>query len=155
QIYKPNFTIVQPIEIPINEYYNILAPLLSKDSGKKWNFPRYPINKQMEVLLRRDSKVINHLPSLSILDNGVTFFPLQPEAPYNYFDEMVKDWEHKANMQAVLSELYGQAIVGESSAQFELGQLYEYGIAVAKNIPQAVIYYQLSASQQDIRAEYN
>ena len=78
-----------------------------------------------------------------------------PIKPFDYLEEKTAGWEHQANLQAVLSELYGQAILGESSAQFELGQLYQYGVGVAKNVPQAITYFQLAAVQQDVRAEYN
>jgi enhanced entry protein EnhC len=56
---------------------------------------------------------------------------------------------------AVTDQLIEKAILGDSFAQFALGQLYQQGIGVDKNIQEAIKYYTQSAAQQDLRAEYN
>ena len=84
-------------------------------------------------------------------------FPYENTIPssFNYLEETAKGWERQANYQTALTQLYNQAILGNSDAQFAIGQLYQYGIAVSKDIEQALIYLQLAAAQQDVRAEYN
>ncbi|KTD31094.1 tetratricopeptide repeat protein [Legionella maceachernii] len=155
EIYKPNFTMVQPSEIPINDYFDLIAPMLNANHVATWTFPRYPLDKQIEALQANESLALEHKPRQSMVDEGSPY----PEKPgpqdFNYFKEKTVGWENKANYQSVLNQLYGQAILGDSSAQFEIGQLYQYGIAVNKSPQQAIIYYQLSAAQQEVRAEYN
>ncbi len=61
----------------------------------------------------------------------------------------------RINFQGALLALYNRAILSDADAQFELGQLYNTGVGVAKNLNQAITYYQLAAIQQEVRAEYN
>jgi len=58
-------------------------------------------------------------------------------------------------MPAVTERLIEKAILGDSTAQFALGQLYQQGVGVEKNLTQAIKYYNNSAAQHDLRAEYN
>lgn len=154
-LYKPQFTIAKPNQIAISEYFDILAPMLNSNAAANWTYPRYPVDRQMHALLRKDSKVLRHEQGISIIDDGASYLQQRSQPGFDYLEENSEGWEDQANLQAVLSEMYGQAILGNPAAQFELGQLYQYGIALEKNIPQAIIYYQLAAIQQDIRAEYN
>lgn len=156
EIYKPDFTLSQPGEIPISNYFSILAPLLNAEKSTQWSFPRYAIDKKIDSVMRHDSLVLRHAPGNFIIDDEANYtIPDRTIEPFNYFAQKTKDFAHQANLQAVLSELYGQAILGVPTAQFQIGQLYQYGIGVQQNIEQAQIYYQLAAIQQDVRAEYN
>jgi len=154
-LYKPQFTMVQPHDIQISEYFDVLAPQLSGGESNDWSFPRYPIDKHMESLLHNDSLVLKHAQNMPLVDENTTYPQDNGVKPFDYLDEKTKGWQQQTNYQAVLSRLYGQAILGDSSSQFELGQLYQYGIVVTKNPQQAMAYYQLAAVQQDVRAEYN
>lgn len=155
ELYKPKFTMTQPTEIGISEYFDVLAPMLTGNQADDWTFPRYPIDRQFSALLRHESKVLRHEQGISIIDDGTHYLSPQLDNPGDLLAQYTPDWQHSVNMQAVLSQLYGQAILGESDAQFEIGQLYQYGIAVKRNIPQAITYYELAAGQGDVRAEYN
>ncbi|WED42204.1 SEL1-like repeat protein [Legionella cardiaca] len=155
ELYKPNFAMIQPKEIAITDYFDVIAPALNPDQTAKIEFPRYPLDPQIEALQKNEALALKHSPRASMVDEGLPY-PLSEEPqPFDYFGQMLQGWQQQANYQAALSELYGKAILGESAAQFELGQLYHYGVVVAKNIPQAITYYQLAALQQDVRAEYN
>ncbi len=121
-LYKPNFKMVRPDEIAINDYFDLVARTLSNEQQQSWGFPHYPFDKRIEVLQN---------------------------------DQSLAQEERLKHYQTVLSQLYDRAILGDSDAQFELGQLYQYGIGVDKNIDQAIVYYQLAADQQEVRAEYN
>jgi len=155
-LYKPQFVVAKPAEIPISEYFDIMAPMMSGNELSVWSFPRYELDGQIEAVLHDDFWVIRHDPDAPLVDRSTPYQTDQsPVKPFDYLAEQTPGWEHQVNLQAVLSELYGQAILGESSAQFELGQLYQYGVGVAKNISQAITYFQLAAMQQDVRAEYN
>ncbi|KTC87185.1 SEL1-like repeat protein [Legionella brunensis] len=155
ELYKPNFTMISPKDIAISDYFDVIAPALNEEQSEAFAFPRYPLDPQIEALMKNESLALAHSPRVSMVNEGIPYPVSGEPQPFDYFEQMVQGWEHQANYQSVLSKMYGQAILGESAAQFELGQLYHYGIAVAKNIPQAITYYQLAAMQQDVRAEYN
>ena len=44
---------------------------------------------------------------------------------------------------------------GHITAQFSLGYMYDKGIGVEQNYPEALKYYQQAASQGDITAQFN
>lgn len=155
ELYKPKFDMVQPSDVAISEYFDILAPMLTGNQANDWTFPRYSVDRQIANLQRHESKVLQHGQGVSIIDDSANYLYKTEENPTDFLSQYTPDWQYKLNFQAVLSQLYGQAILGESDAQFEIGQLYQYGIGVSKNIEQAVTYYQLAAIQQDVRAEYN
>jgi len=155
-LYKPAYVLTKTTSIPVSEYFDILAPKINQTASEEWVFPRYPLDIQIEAVLRDNVWVIRHDRNAPLVDRGTPFkTPRGLGRAFDYFASKEKGWEYRANLQAVLSELYGQAILGESTAQFELGQLYQYGIGVAKDIPQAISYFELAAAQQDARAEYN
>ncbi|CEK09914.1 tetratricopeptide repeat protein [Legionella hackeliae] len=157
ELYRPNFEMMQPKEIAISDYFDVIAPALNPDDQSgAFAFPRYPLDPQIEALLKNESLALTHSPRVSMVDEGLPYpTSSDPSQPFDYINQMMNGWQQQANYQAVLSQMYGKAILGESAAQFELGQLYHYGVIVAKNIPQAITYYKLAAQQQDVRAEYN
>ncbi|MDI9819099.1 MULTISPECIES: tetratricopeptide repeat protein [unclassified Legionella] len=155
ELYKPKFVMTKPEEIAITDYFDVIAPTLSGAQASSWTFPRYPLESQIEALRKNESLVLRHTPRISMAEEGIPYPDEAGPQPFNYLEEMAKGWQHQANYQAILSQLYGRAILGEADAQFELGQLYHYGVVVAKNPQQAITYYQLAATQQDVRAEYN
>ncbi|MBA2655685.1 MAG: sel1 repeat family protein [Tatlockia sp.] len=155
ELYKPNFVMAKPQNIPISDYFDLIAPTLNASTSANWAFPRYALNKQIAALQKNESLVVDHKPRMSMVQEGAPYPEKSGPQKFNYFKEQTAGWENKSNYQSVLNELYGQAILGNSSAQFEIGQLYQYGIGVVKSPQQAITYYQLAAAQLDIRAEYN
>ncbi|MFZ4077213.1 MAG: tetratricopeptide repeat protein, partial [Legionellaceae bacterium] len=55
----------------------------------------------------------------------------------------------------VTPHLEEKAILGDSDAQFQLGQCYQQGSGVTKDIQKAIKYYAQATALQDLRAEYN
>jgi|GEM_PF-620713 len=154
-LYKPQFVIVKPGEVPINDYFNMLAPSLAGNQAAQWHYPRYLLDSDIEALQRNDSWVLQRDANSPKVDLNTVYAPEYKVKPFNYFAEKAQGWKRLANYQAVLSRLYGQAILGNPEAQFDLGQLYQYGIGVGKSPEQAITYFQLAAEQKDVRAEYN
>jgi enhanced entry protein EnhC len=154
-LYKPQFSMVNPNDVPINEFFDNLAPTLDAAQASKWTYPRYALDSQVTALLRDDSLVLRHDLNAPMVDINTTYPTENTVMPFDYLDEKSEGWLRQANYQAVLSRLYGQAILGVPEAQFELGQLYQYGIGVEKSPEQAITYYQLAAEQQEVRSEYN
>lgn len=154
-LYKPQFEMVEPADIAISDYFDVIAPTLtSVGNNTTWAYPRYPYSPGIESILRDQYLVLKHEPD-SLVKLSTTYQTSNEIKPFDYLEEKLAGWQNKANLQSVLNQLYSQAILGDPGAQFELGQLYQYGIGVAKNIPQAITYFQLAALQQDLRAEYN
>lgn len=154
EIFKPQFKMTIPSEVAINDYFDLVAPYLNSKQGENWSFPHYALNNQIQALQESHSFVLKDKKNSFVMDTGRRQLN-EDSIGFNYLAEKTKDWQKEANYQAVLSQLYGQAILGNSNAQYELGQLYQYGIAVLKSPEQALVYYQLAAAQQDLRAEYN
>ena len=85
----------------------------------------------------------------------------------DYYDAYMQSLDHQVAenqwdfphydlvMPAVTERILEKAILGDSTAQFALGQLYQQGVSVEKNMQEAIKYYNKSAAQQDLRAEYN
>lgn len=138
-LYKPQFEMVKTQEVAINDYFDILAPSISSPKEEKWSYPQYSLTSE----------------TVAMLPPGTPLPGQDAQAASNDKSGKLSEAETKAKYQAVLNKLYNEAIVGNPSAQFDLGQLYQYGIGVAKNPQQAMIYFQLAAEQQDLRAEYN
>lgn len=59
------------------------------------------------------------------------------------------------NAPSLTDFLIGRAVLGDSTAQFILGQMYQDGVELGKNTQEAIKYYQLAAAQQELRAQYN
>ena len=154
-LYKPQFVMANPKDIAISEYFDILAPMLNGNQAEDWSFKRYPINRQIQALQNAESLALLHPDQISVADELMPYPVKSDPQAFNYLDQLTAGWENQSNYQAVLSQLYNQAILGESDSQFEIGQLYQYGIAVGKNPQQALIYFELAAAQLDVRAEYN
>lgn len=154
-LYQPQFTFAQPKDIPISDYFDFLASHQT-DSGVTWVYPRYPIDSQVQSLEDSHSFILEPAPWISPMDEGRTLpsYP-QTELPGNYLQQLTANWELLANYQQVITYLYQRAVLGDADAQYKLGQLYQYGIVLGKNIPQAITYYELAALQQDVRAEYD
>lgn len=154
-LYQPQFTLAQPKEIPVSNYFDFLASH-SSENGVTWIYPRYPIDDQVQSLEDSHSFVLEPAPWVSPMDEGRTLPTYQQtELPGNYLQQLTANWELMANYQQVITYLYQRAVLGDADAQYKLGQLYQYGIVLSKNIPQAITYYELAALQQDVRAEYD
>ena len=155
-IFKPVFELTQPNEIPINSYYDALVSKELEFPANQWTYPTYGLNAQIESLEKVNSMVLakSDLP-----------------APYfeaNYYDTMpddttvdllaalwIPDWQTKANYMTVFNSMYFKAILGDSQSQFEIGQMFQYGIGVTQNDQSAIVFYQNAAEQQHLGAEYN
>lgn len=57
--------------------------------------------------------------------------------------------------QALFKHLQARAVLGDTTAQFTLAQMYQDGVGTNKNMEEAIRMYELASAQQDLRAEYN
>ncbi|MDP3269730.1 MAG: tetratricopeptide repeat protein [Legionella sp.] len=152
-IFKPQFTLVQPNDIPIDSYYDALINKDLAHQANQWSYPVYPLNPQIQVLEKLNSSVLAHqnLPAPYLEANYYTL----EDSPANVMDLWTQGWEQKVNYMSVFNKMYFRAILGDAQSQFEIGQMFQYGIGVAQNNDSAIIFYQNAAEQQHLGAEYN
>jgi len=142
RLYKPQFVLMSPNQIPISEYYDTLVASLNNATQKDpLVFPRYVVNDRP---FQKTTAVIAENPALS---NG---------EDYDYLQHLVqKNASGGVDYQAVFKKLEGRAVLGDSTAQFDVAQMYQYGLGIPKNAEEAIRYYRLAAAQQELPAEYN
>lgn len=138
ELYKPNFILASPNSISISEYYDILV------SGKKlmdenWEPPTY--------LVLMDDK--------ATLENQMLRKQQNASLGFDYLLQITKSGGEKEDYGQIFKKLEAQAVIGDTIAQFDVGQMYQYGIGVEKNIEEAVKYYELATAQGSLPAEYN
>jgi enhanced entry protein EnhC len=151
-IFKPQFELVQPNDISISSYYDaLLSKSDDAEAKNQWIYPLYPLNKQVVNVERSNSLVMAHpqLPAPYIDAN----YPVLQEA--SSLDLWIEGWQRQLNMMSVFYHLYNRAILGDAQAQFEIGQMFQYGIGVAQNDESAIVFYQNAVQQQHLGAEYN
>lgn len=138
EIYKPNFKLVDPNQISIAEYYNILLSGKSVENGA-WEPPTYLIPDVKNVT--EDNKVLREQQRASL--------------GFDYLLQLETSEDGKINYKKEFLKLKERALVGDTIAQFDIGQMYQYGLGVKKDAKRAIKFYQLAAQQGSLPAEYN
>ncbi|MDP3562691.1 MAG: tetratricopeptide repeat protein [Legionellaceae bacterium] len=133
-LYQPQFSLVNPTQVPINEYYDMLVRSMEKSNPEQWNVPRYGFHAALQA------KADDNANQMMTVDE---------------LKKMATAADQAADYKELFKKLESQAILGDANAQFDLGQMYQYGIGVEKNIQNAIKNYQLAAVQQDLQSEYN
>jgi enhanced entry protein EnhC len=154
-LFSPQFEFVKANDVPLQFYYDYLAQMLTKNHNKEWRLARYSLDGNIEELLKEDMLILEPAEQASMVNTKPVFLNPDPTKEVDYLEQLTLGWERNANLRAAVYRLYNQAILGNSDAQFELGQLYHYGMGVKQDSAQAIVYYQLAALQRDVRAEYN
>ena len=154
ELFKPQFELTQPNEIPINSYYDALISKTADFQANQWTYPSYRLNPQIEALERATSMVVArvNLPAPYIDAN---YYDNDDSSNVTLMDMWTPGWEQQVNYMSVFNQMYFKAILGDSQSQFEIGQMFQYGLGVAQNDASAIIFYQNAAEQQHLAAEYN
>ena len=154
-IFKPKFELTQPNDIPITSYYDALSGKNYEFPANQWTYPLYPVNPQIVSLEKVNSMVLAKLdlpaPYLEASYYGTDADPQIAEI----MDLWLDGWQKQANYSTVFNQMYFRAILGDPQSQFEIGQMFQYGIGVAQNDQAAIVFYQNAAEQQHLGAEYN
>lgn len=152
-IFKPQLVFMQPNDVSIATYYDVLSGDSLKTRASEWSYPVYPLNPQLAALERIYSNVLTHdyLPA-PYLD--ACYENSMAETP-DLLALWTTGWQKQANYSTVFNQLYSRAILGDPQAQFEIGQMFQYGIGISKNDDAATVFYQNAAEQQHLGAEYN
>lgn len=138
EIYRPNFKLVDPNQISIAEYYNILLSQKVIDNSE-WQPPTYLIPNFKNI--SEDNKVLLDRQNASL--------------GFDYLLELAKSTDDNVDYKKEFAKLEERAAIGDTIAQFDIGQMYQYGVGVEKDINQAIKYYELAVQQGSLPAEYN
>lgn len=118
-LYKPNFTLTTPDEIPVSDYYDALAMSLGAQSQEKLTFSAYPMDETLttlkEALLSKDAD---------------------------------------AKVKGMIDSIQLAASLGNTVAEYQLGQIYQHGMGVKANAAEAIRNYELAAGQDDPMSMY-
>ncbi len=152
-IFKPQFELVQPNEIPIASYYDALVSKNTDSQANQWIYPTYSLNTQVGNVERVNSLVVEHkdLPAPYLDANYVD----KGAQEASVMDLWTDGWQRQVNIMSVFYQMYNRAILGDAQAQFEIGQMFQYGIGVTQNDASAIVFYQNAIQQQHLGAEYN
>lgn len=139
-LYKPQFVMVDPNAIPFNEYYNAIVATMGALEQSAWEFPSYAVRDHLA-----QTQTAKPMMSPAATSND----------EYDYLHQLTAASPNKPlDLPAIFKKLESQAILGDATAQFDIAQMYQHGLGVAKDMNAAMKYYRLSAAQQDLRAEY-
>ena len=135
QIYQANFKMILPNNIPISQYYEAFMQMQNDHSHDTLLFPYYSIRtaKQDETALDpvhiAQREGYDYLAHLSTTES----------------DDYTQLFKH----------LISQAMIGDSTAQFDVALMYQQGIGVGQSIEEALKFYHLAAAQNDLPAAYH
>jgi enhanced entry protein EnhC len=138
-LYTPQFVLVDPNDVPISEYYDILVSAKKDSSDAKWQPPHYLV--PLVDKLTKENRVQRDLQYQSL--------------GFDYLMQVAMSSDSEVDYEEVFDKLDAQAVIGDTSAQFDIGQMYQHGIGVKKDIEEAIKYYQLAAAQENLPSEYN
>ncbi len=130
ELFKPAFVMTKPNDIPISEYYTLLVNS-EQNKPVQLAFSHYGLLAQPDLADTNQPRLTDPAQIAALSADQATMY------------------------ETLFKKLEGQAVLGDSAAQFDVGQMYQYGIGVKKDVNQAIHYYQLAAAQQDLPSEYN
>lgn len=143
---KPDFKLIHPNDLSIEDYYDVLQRQINRnDVQEKIKIPDY-------FLVNEDAKLEPQDRSVDV--SPMEFAPIFDETVLGQFGFL--DWsqlkvDHK---RAQIEALKHRSALGDYDAQFNLAQIYRFGLGVEPDWSKARDYYRLAAGSQDLRAEY-
>lgn len=153
-IFKPQFELTQPNDVPVTVYYDALVSKDYEFQANQWAYPSYPLNPQIRSLERVNSFVVARAnkPTPYI---DADYYTDYDTSSTTLMDRWTPEWQKQVNYMSVFNQMYSRAILGNAQSQFEIGQMFQYGIGVSQNDDAAIVFYQNAAEQQHLGAEYN
>lgn len=157
EVFKPQFEVILPNEVPIHAYYDALLRQELDFQANQWTYPRYKLNPQIEALEKANSLILvpTSLPAPYFNAN----YEVREASKGNLMDTLLEKWTYgwqkQAKYMAVFTPMYFKALLGDSQSQFEIGQMFQYGLGVEQNHATAIVFYQNAAEQQHLASVYN
>jgi enhanced entry protein EnhC len=149
QLFQPNFAMITPTDVPINAYFDALQQYTQETSkGQTWVYPGYPLNSDVEALLKANSPVLRHPTEPGPYQES---YYLEVEEPT--FDGLAFT-DEQIQLSRIVDELEQKAVLGDGDAQFDLAQLLQAGIGANQDENRAISLYLDAIEQQHVGAEY-
>ena len=144
-VYKPKFTMTNPNDIPISEYYDALATVLGgASSSGEVSLPHYPIDKQAGQMT--DQALFEHVHSRAVLGDSDAQFTLSQM--YQEGIGVNKD------IQAAIKYYELASAQQELRAEYNLGLLYLKGDGIPADYEKAVTLLRDAAFKGNDHAQY-
>ena len=142
-IYQDQFHMILPNDVPISQYYDALMQSQHNNGNEpgKLIFPQYSLQKPSKMSKTDKSLASPAGSSLQAQREG-----------FDYLAQITS--ERSIEYSHVFQHLLSQAVLGDSTAQFDVALMYQKGLGVTQSIEDALKYYQLAAAQNDLPAEY-
>jgi enhanced entry protein EnhC len=154
-LFKPQFELMQPNEVPITSFYDALLHNNPAFQMNQWSYPRYPLNKQLSAVERASIPIFNRL-NLPAPYIDANYYDYDDNSQFSLMDLFLPvGWQEQLNNISLFNSLYFKAVLGDAQSQFEIGQMFQYGIAVDQSDSSAVVFYQNAVQQGHLGAEYN
>ncbi|MDF1757309.1 MAG: tetratricopeptide repeat protein [Legionellaceae bacterium] len=138
-LYNPVFKLVDPDDVPISDYYDMLVSDNKNLADDKWDHPLYLIAKSENISEKDRAERHRQQDSLG----------------FDYLLHALMTSDSKIDYKSLFDKLLAQADIGDTAAQFDIGQMYQSGLGVERNIDAAIKYYKLAAAQENLPSEYN
>jgi len=151
-IFKPQFELVQPNDVPITSYYDAILNKTPGFQANQWTYPLYPLDQQLSALDRINTPIYAQI-NQPVPD--ANYYDYDDNSQASVIDLWTQGWQAQLNYMCMFNHLYFKAILGDAQSQFQIGQMFQYGIGVAQSDSSAIIFYQNAAQQQHLGAEYN
>lgn len=143
-IYQTQLQMISPNDIPIQQYYGAMMSAQPMRSSDDLHFPQYVIPRQNDAGL--SGAIAHSIPKL---------LQVQREG-YDYLVQMQTNaFLHALDYTSTFKRLLNQALLGDSTAQFDVAQMYQQGVGVEQSTESAIRFYHLAAAQNDLPAEYH
>lgn len=153
-IFKPQFELVQPNDVPITSYYDAILNKTPGFQANQWTYPLYPLDQQLSALDRINTPIYTQINQpVPYID--ANYYDYDDNSQASVMDLWTQGWQAQLNYMCMFNHLYFKAILGDAQSQFQIGQMFQYGIGVAQSDSSAIIFYQNAAQQQHLGAEYN
>jgi len=153
-LFKPQFVMLQPDDISLNQYFDALVSKTVDFPANQWTYPSYPLNPTIEAMEKIYSPVVAKINKPAPYMDA-SYPDQDTSAEFDSLALWTDGWQQQVNFMSVFNQLYFRAILGDSESQFQIGQMFQYGIGVAQNDQSAAIFYQNAAEQLHLGAEYN
>lgn len=141
-IYQPEFQMLLPNDIPIHQYYGAMMSDQALSPAGELSFPQYTIS--------------TNDPTSGVGEVVDTTHQLL-QARRDGYDYLTQAAERTNSIDypETFKRLLNQAELGDSTAQFDVAQMYQQGVGVPQSMKLAIKFYHMAAAQNDLPSEYH
>jgi len=141
-IYQPQFQMLLPNDIPIHQYYGAMMSDQALSSAGDLSFPQYTISTNDPASTAGETVTTTH-QLLEARRDG-----------YDYLTQAAAR-DRSIDYSETFKRLLNQAELGDSTAQFDVAQMYQQGVGVPQSMELAIKFYHMAAAQNDLPSEYH